>query len=118
MFSCLCCYFFFFFKQKPAYDMRISDWSSDVCSSDLEVDDRRRSRRGHAARQIGRSRAGGQSAGVKGALSPSLAGARGGSTKRPAQCRQFFALTQKGSLRSLPTPHPSLIGRGNRKNGI
>src|SRR3546814_10700759 len=27
---------FFFFKQKPAYEMRISDWSSDVCSSDLE----------------------------------------------------------------------------------
>src|SRR3546814_11674881 len=26
----------FFFKQKTAYDMRISDWSSDVCSSDLE----------------------------------------------------------------------------------
>src|SRR3546814_7386651 len=31
-FSCVC---FFFFKQKTAYDMRISDWSSDVCSSDL-----------------------------------------------------------------------------------
>src|SRR3546814_2202004 len=31
---------FFFFKQKTAYEMRISDWSSDVCSSDL------RSRRG------------------------------------------------------------------------
>src|SRR3546814_9628453 len=28
--------FFFFFKQKTAYDMRISDWSSDVCSSDLD----------------------------------------------------------------------------------
>src|SRR3546814_7839756 len=28
-------FFFFFFKQKPAYEMRISDWSSDVCSSDL-----------------------------------------------------------------------------------
>src|SRR3546814_8083448 len=27
--------FCFFFKQKTAYDMRISDWSSDVCSSDL-----------------------------------------------------------------------------------
>src|SRR3546814_4277043 len=27
--------FFFFFKQKSAYEMRISDWSSDVCSSDL-----------------------------------------------------------------------------------
>src|SRR3546814_1006525 len=30
------CYLFFFFKQKTAYEMRISDWSSDVCSSDLE----------------------------------------------------------------------------------
>src|SRR3546814_3855669 len=29
------CWFFFFFKQKTAYEMRISDWSSDVCSSDL-----------------------------------------------------------------------------------
>src|SRR3546814_7544030 len=33
----LVCYLFFcfFFKQKTAYEMRISDWSSDVCSSDL-----------------------------------------------------------------------------------
>src|SRR3546814_8232582 len=31
------CFFVFFFKQKTAYEMRISDWSSDVCSSDLEV---------------------------------------------------------------------------------
>src|SRR3546814_10011064 len=29
--------FFFFFKQKTAYEMRISDWSSDLCSSDLEL---------------------------------------------------------------------------------
>src|SRR3546814_7910121 len=28
---------FFFFKQKTAYEMRISDWSSDVCSSDLSA---------------------------------------------------------------------------------
>src|SRR3546814_15767481 len=28
---------FFFFKQKTAYEVRISDWSSDVCSSDLQV---------------------------------------------------------------------------------
>src|SRR3546814_2954442 len=28
---------FFFFKKKTAYEMRISDWSSDVCSSDLET---------------------------------------------------------------------------------
>src|SRR3546814_1612391 len=29
--------FVFFFKQKTAYEMRISDWSSDVCSSDLKI---------------------------------------------------------------------------------
>src|SRR3546814_8948954 len=36
---CVCLYYFvfFFFKQKTAYEMRISDWSSDVCSSDLEA---------------------------------------------------------------------------------
>src|SRR3546814_7848715 len=34
-FDCLYLLFFFFFKQKTAYEMRISDWSSDVCSSDL-----------------------------------------------------------------------------------
>src|SRR3546814_12756919 len=33
--------FFFFFKQKTAYEMRISDWSSDVCSSDLREAARR-----------------------------------------------------------------------------
>src|SRR3546814_6792170 len=41
----LCCdnyLFVFFFKQKTAYEMRISDWSSDVCSSDLIAE-----RRGH-----------------------------------------------------------------------
>src|SRR3546814_2920114 len=31
----MCCSLLFFFKQKTAYEMRISDWSSDVCSSDL-----------------------------------------------------------------------------------
>src|SRR3546814_10034083 len=31
------CLSFFFFKQKTAYEMRISDWSSDVCSSDLRA---------------------------------------------------------------------------------
>src|SRR3546814_8881765 len=39
VYKCVCfiiCYMFFFFKQKTAYEMRISDWSSDVCSSDLK----------------------------------------------------------------------------------
>src|SRR3546814_4256575 len=35
--SCFSCFMFFFFKQKTAYEMRISDWSSDVCSSDLHT---------------------------------------------------------------------------------
>src|SRR3546814_5167621 len=38
MFVFVCCLMFFFFKQKTAYEMRISDWSSDVCSSDLLAD--------------------------------------------------------------------------------
>src|SRR3546814_13148217 len=33
----MCVFFVFFFKQKTAYGMRISDWSSDVCSSDLRL---------------------------------------------------------------------------------
>src|SRR3546814_10379983 len=59
--------FFFFFKQKTAYEMRISDWSSDVCSSDLQFlrrtivlvllaahDERRhRQRREHLGRRVG-----------------------------------------------------------------
>src|SRR3546814_8747364 len=57
----LCVYVVCFFKQKTAYDMRISDWSSDVCSSDLR--DRRHdafiavARHGieHAARKPGGS---------------------------------------------------------------
>src|SRR3546814_6900233 len=36
-FCCTVYFFVFFFKQKTAYEMRISDWSSDVCSSDLSV---------------------------------------------------------------------------------
>src|SRR3546814_2362424 len=49
---------FFFFKQKTAYEMRISDWSSDVCSSDLrpvayarQVDDRDLARAKHVRQQ-------------------------------------------------------------------
>src|SRR3546814_7783763 len=46
MFLCVC--LFFFFKQKTAYEMRISDWSSDVCSSDLKA--RQRIARGQRMR--------------------------------------------------------------------
>src|SRR3546814_3546571 len=38
MWVCLLFVVFFFFKQKTSYELRISDWSSDVCSSDLTKD--------------------------------------------------------------------------------
>src|SRR3546814_8844506 len=39
MYECIVCFVFFFFKQKTAYEMRSSDWSSDVCSSDLKKEE-------------------------------------------------------------------------------
>src|SRR3546814_2514670 len=51
------CFLFFFFKQKTAYEMRISDWSSDVCSSDLL---HRRSLRYPIALRFGHRRGGEQ----------------------------------------------------------
>src|SRR3546814_4283506 len=42
--SVIVSFLFFFFKQKTAYEMRISDWSSDVCSSDLAAEHQRRQR--------------------------------------------------------------------------
>src|SRR3546814_1157036 len=48
----LSCVSFFFFKQKTAYEMRISDWSSDVCSSDLPfIEPVRQVRRRHHVEQ-------------------------------------------------------------------
>src|SRR3546814_20787786 len=47
-------YLFFLFKQKTAYEMRISDWSSDVCSSDLR--DCRTAQGGRARPSPGRNR--------------------------------------------------------------
>src|SRR3546814_8879696 len=46
-------FFVFFFKQKTAYEMRISDWSSDVCSSDLRG---RRGKGDDAADELRRKR--------------------------------------------------------------
>src|SRR3546814_19904109 len=46
-----CLFYFFFFKQKTAYEMRISDWSSDVCSSDLDREGEPRLLCGDAGRQ-------------------------------------------------------------------
>src|SRR3546814_7121318 len=67
--ACLCDYLFvmfFFFKQKTAYEMRISDWSSDVCSSDLGA--------GRRGREPGNTISQTLQAGMKYAQNAALAG--------------------------------------------
>src|SRR3546814_1415756 len=75
--------FFFFFKQKTAYEMRISDWSSDVCSSDL----RGHAEAGHAdlpeVKQPGAEQARHQQA--EGARSAALGGGVRQQAERPPQ---------------------------------
>src|SRR3546814_20023271 len=56
--SCRFCVCFFFFKQKTAYEMRISDWSSDVCSSDLPRHLQHRQRPHETARRDQNQRSG------------------------------------------------------------
>src|SRR3546814_5957779 len=76
----------FFFKQKTAYEMRISDWSSDVCSSDLRAGSA--GARPGPLRRAGRSRAAG----------------RWSAALRSCRCGGGCA-TRKA--RSLPRPEPS-----------
>src|SRR3546814_6589435 len=55
--SCGECTLVFFFKQKTAYELRISDWSSDVCSSDLLALDEAADDTAGAQRMVLRNRA-------------------------------------------------------------
>src|SRR3546814_1142662 len=89
---------FFFFKQKTAYEMRISDWSSDVCSSDLY----RRSRRS-------RSLPGFQ----RGTISPQ----RGPEGPPPEEGRKHHCCSRYGPAQGQSSSRPSLLtphleGRG------
>src|SRR3546814_5394560 len=52
---CCCVVFVFFFKQKTAYEMRISDWGSDVCSSDLLLRRRAGTREGRLVAESSRA---------------------------------------------------------------
>src|SRR3546814_11193768 len=68
---CSMCGCFFFFKQKTAYEMRISDWSSDVCSSDLFAG-------GRGRQVVGGNRGGGVGAGSLPAAAATPPGGAGG----------------------------------------
>src|SRR3546814_1208750 len=61
-------YTFFFYKQKTVYEMRISDWSSDVCSSDLPVEQYRAVASANGARTHASLMAAGGGAGRAGAV--------------------------------------------------
>src|SRR3546814_19115357 len=83
----MCCCFFFF-KQKTAYDMRISDWSSDVCSSDLR-DHARDRRPARAKRRRICARPGGA-----------------GPRTEPCRTRHFFGNVVRAlQLQKLAPPH-------------
>src|SRR3546814_13233093 len=74
--------FFFFFKQKTAYEMRISDWSSDVCSSDLGTEESRQRR----LPTVCKTRKPESDRLDQGSHRP--VHDRGGGTRRPAQARR------------------------------
>src|SRR3546814_9716465 len=80
---CVTCCCLCFFKQKTAYEMRISDWSSDVCSSDLP-----RCRRSHS--RVPLARIGGGSASDLCAALPGY----GGDVHGGHEGRQFGAFRQ------------------------
>src|SRR3546814_6577686 len=75
-------FFVFFFKQKTAYEMRISDWSSDVCSSDLAQHQR--------DQQVGKrqQQRGGEQPGLQVLLRALLIVAGGGTHRQAAERRQ------------------------------
>src|SRR3546814_3791705 len=87
--------FFVFFKQKTAYEMRISDWSSDVCSSDLFD-------RGGKGRRARRRRT------IHSVRHTALRGDLG----RDLGARQQPAMPRLGALAQLDLGHPDLLDRG------
>src|SRR3546814_5562445 len=81
---------FFFFKQKTAYEMRISDWSSDVCSSDLKHD-------GRGLHHRGNTRAGGI-----GAWHFAMARSRATDDRRVREIDQGHGLAARGTVARSP----------------
>src|SRR3546814_6812552 len=110
----VCVFFFFFFKQKTAYEMRISDWSSDVCSSDLAdagargtiaLGDRTwRSRRRKALRLLPEQRDGGDAGttGCEGGPAGSKHDRPGAAGRGPSVGRGASAVPRAGAFAASP----------------
>src|SRR3546814_5867976 len=95
---------FFFFKQKTAYEMRISDWSSDVCSSDLDGAQPGRDRHRHP----GSDHPGAASGAAAGARPRIRGDARG---RAPGDGRMIFGPMPTGEAEGCLLAH-SLRGAG------
>src|SRR3546814_18179012 len=125
-------FLFFFFKQKTAYEMRISDWSSDVCSSDLHSAARKTRRplcRGGSADQHPAEAAGRMASPVLGARSRSRH-RRGADAPQPISrpdrrrpiTRLALVLGGGGKKPDLFTPvqnsraHVALQSRGHKRS--
>src|SRR3546814_8991701 len=96
---------FFFFKQKTAYEMRISDWSSDVCSSDL-AGPQARDRTDGACLRLGRRHGGRGRAAVR-TIAP---GQRSDTVAKLSRIRLACAGTS--------TVTPSKIGRASCRERV
>src|SRR3546814_12558989 len=97
-------FYFFFFKQKTAYEMRISDWSSDVCSSDLRSSFFVPSTAGVYPWRRGR----------RDCRSPRLGGSarsRRGAVVCRCGCHPYAPATRPGRCFRLSVVRPSLRGR-------
>src|SRR3546814_16778277 len=115
---CVCILFFsyfFFFKQKTAYEMRISDWSSDVCSSDLLRQGRRGERRPWGSIGNIGNKEGGNARDRTGRLGDRrlAAVAMGAPGQRPCRGRHLSVFLLGGGLRLVqPAAGHGLVPRG------
>src|SRR3546814_2448899 len=113
----------FFFKQKTAYEMRISDWSSDVCSSDLNAFDQEQMFRNDltsAQIQVGamegrRDYAGDNVAGVERDNVATEQGWRTGSNQGQREAASMLGLSVDETSRRIGFIHAL---SGDRKSGV
>src|SRR3546814_2685115 len=99
--------FFFFFKQKTAYEMRISDWSSDVCSSDLGVVDL-----GFSSRHVALQAGGHQRYGLRHKFS--FAGRAPARRRTVGQVEQVQLETSRVSASAMPSPRKTTMTKATR----
>src|SRR3546814_8020070 len=95
---------FFFFKQETAYEMRLSDWSSDVCSSDLDSDT-------HALAKIDKAVAGIMAAIEDGLYQPSMKARMAELEREKAEITARLAEAPVG----IPYVHPGIAEIYKRK---